>query len=166
MNTWKEFGTELKIKFKKPWKTPSFLGYFLLCVVIGGAAGVYISIYQYASTESYRIAFSLGTYYTAIMATAFADINLSKKFEEKSSFFIYSLLICVLGVILLIVTYLLGNNQSLWAFLPSGVGCLLALLMWIIANSVDENFTTSLEDAIRDTTNNKHGDNWEKQEII
>jgi len=166
MNTWKDFGTELKRKFKKPWNNPSFLGYFLVCAIFGGAAGVYISVYQYACTEPYKIAFSLGTYYAAIMAAAFADINLSKKIGEKSSFFIYSLLICVLGVVLLVATYLLGNKQTQWAFLPSGMGCILALILWVIAYAEHENFSVPLplEESIRDNTNNKHGANWDNNE--
>jgi membrane associated rhomboid family serine protease len=145
MNTWKDFKIEVRKKLITPWNNPPFLGYFLVCVIIGGAAGVYISIYEYASSsDNYKIAISLGTYYSAIMATAFADINLSKRIESKPSFFIYSLLICLFGAILLIATYLLTNCKfPQWAFLTSGLGCLLSLLLWIIANADNENLKSN-----------------------
>ena len=167
MNTWNFFAAEVKRKFTKPWSNPSFLGYFLVCVIIGGGAGVYISIYEYACTlESYRITLSVGTYYAAIMAAAFADINMSNKIESKSAFFIYSLLACIIGAILLLITYLLANSNHIFgAFVTSSVGCLLALSMWIIANSDNKHFETeSYGENIRDNSNNKHGNNWNDHE--
>jgi len=156
--SWAIFGNELTERLINPWKSETFIGYFIVCIMLIGTLGVSVTIYEYWGTdELYKIAFSLSTYSIAITASAFVDLNLSPKVKNKSSFFIYSLLVFLLCTALLIFTYMTKNNN---AFYYSVFGSIFAWLLWIIANSDNDSLKPSLDTIVHENVIN-HTKNWE-----
>ena len=154
--SWKTFGYEIKERLVQSLMNETFIGYFLVCIVFFGSLGVFISIFDYDLANAYKIAFSMGTYSIAITASAFVDLNLSKRIKQKSSFLIYSLFILGTCIALLVATYFTKSN---FAFVFSSIGCILSWIIWIIANSDNENLKCSFDESIYQNVKD-HSKNW------
>jgi len=155
------FFSEIHFRLTSPWN-PAFLGYFILIVIVFAGMGVGFSLINVAHSKDQDwiiVAQNLATYFMAILATAIVDLNISWYIENRVSFFIYSILCLVIGIVILYITY---STNSYWAFLPTALGCFLSWFTWILANSDnerlnDENFYNAMRGR------NNHGQNWEEQ---
>lgn len=155
----RSFFQEIGYRFSKPWNS-AFLGYFLLIVIVFAGFGVafsFLSAIKSPQNDGIIVAQNLGTYFMAILAASVIDLNISWEIENRVSFLIYSLLAFAVGVGILVCTYLIKSDL---AFIPAFLGCLLAWLIWIIANSTneklsDENFYNNMRGK------DKHGNNWD-----
>jgi len=156
----KNFSKELLDRFLAPW-TAIFFGY-LLIMVVGGGIGVLFTAYEVAqeknaSALSYKVAESLATFFVALAATSFIELNLCKELHNKKAFMTWSYILAFLSVGLLWLTYHLKNSNS---FYPSAIGTLLAVMMWVIANA--DNDKIIKEDDFFEQMQGKgnHGNNW------
>lgn len=137
----------------------AFTGYFILIVIIFAGLGVFVSIWSAINShenEDFRIAQNLATYFMAILASSIVDLNISWEIENRVSFLIYSILLFVVAVFILGLTYYIPSN---YAFIPAIFGCLLAWVIWVLANAYnerlnDQNFYNIMRGK------DVHGQNW------
>lgn len=132
------FIEELIEKFKLPWKHSAFNYYFFWIVLVFGSLGIIItSVIEINSQvpHYYNISQCIGTTFIALIAGSLVDLNLSLSFKNIPSLIINSIAFIGISVFLL---YLSFNIKSNWSFVPSVSGYLLALLIWILANSDNE----------------------------
>lgn len=158
---WKGFFKEIRERFKEPLSQPPFIGYFLLSIVVG-LLGVYFTLGNILTNsldDGHELGPSIATYFIAILATSFVDLNLSSKIKHRKSFLVFSLLILLVGIALLVFSNLINSD---WSIAPSIFGLFLAWFLWIIANSEDKKFQEeSFDAAIRnDAEMNGHGASW------
>ena len=152
------FTKEIGVRFLTPW-TSVFTGYLLIVVFSGGISVLFTildlhkegKIYQ----ENFKIAESLGTFFIAIIATAFIDLNLCNKVINKKAFGMWSYILAGFSVFLLWATYQLKDITS---FIPSLLGVIFALSVWVIANAYNskiifEDYKTSLDTTQDSLTN-------------
>jgi hypothetical protein len=157
---WKNLFEEIKTRFIQPWANPTFVGYFVVCILLIGTLGITLSFIEYSSKphELYKVALSIGSYFIAIISTSFVDLNLSQKIKNRSSFFIYSLLFLLLSIGLLLLLFAYRDNN---AFIFASIGCLLSWFIWIIANSDNENLKKSdLLTNVHDNVNKVLSEGW------
>jgi hypothetical protein len=158
---WKSFLLDLWSRLVTPWSKPPFFFFFVINIVICGSAGVLITLGHYWFISDYpllNIPKALSTYFIAILATSAADLNLKDNNFPKSSSLL-SYLILVIGIFLILLTFLFKSNA---AFITSGIGTILAYLVWIIANSKDSKFEEKTYDTVirEDSKRKKIGKNW------
>lgn len=131
---WKDFGDEIAERMQNPLIYPQFVGYFLLCIVLVGALGVHIRIWEFLiyNTAPFLIAREMSTYFIAILSVSIIDIFLSSKIRFKDAFFIYSLILLFIGIILVFLSTQLNPPIS---YLTAIVGVILSWILWWFANS-------------------------------
>lgn len=134
---WKELFTDLWQRFIKPFKYPTFVGYFLLIVVGVGAFGIFDPLvrnyyFHTLSEEEFVRTFSSAvyTYFVAIAATAVTDIVISP--HEKKSF---SMAFLLGGAVVIICALLSAGSAPKLAVVPSAIGYIVALLLWWLSNA-------------------------------
>lgn len=141
------FIQEVLHRLLSPWSWP-FAGYLVIVTFFGGL-GVFFTVYEVWVNEwcdSYKIAESLSTFFVAIVATSFIDLNLSEKLQNRLAFLIYSFIFSGASAVLLWLTY---NLKSTASFIPSSLGTLFSLGIWVIANAdnkklTEENFFSTM----------------------
>lgn len=154
------FTNEIKDRFLTPW-TSVFVGY-LFIVIAAGCFGVAFTAYEVYKSEmilkeNFKIAESLATFFIAIVATSYVDLNLCKKLQNKKAFTTWSVLVGGLCLGLLWITYQFKSNFSI---IPSLIGTLIALSMWIIANAdndkiiYEDDYYANVDDKKKTLTNN------------
>lgn len=155
----RNFFQEIFHRLTKPWNT-AFTGYFILIVIIFAGLGVFVSIWSAIDSpeiDGLRIAQNMATYFMAIIASSIVDLNISWEIENRVSFLIYSILLFVIAVFILGLTYYIPSN---YAFIPAILGCILAWLIWVLANAYndrlnDQNFYNIMRGR------GVHGQNWD-----
>lgn len=158
----KNFLQEIYHRLTRPWNS-AFLGYFILIVIVFAGFGVafsYFAAIKSPQDDGILVAQNLATYFMAILATAVIDLNISWEIQNRVSFFIYSILIFVVGLLILLWTYSLSTD---FAFVPAIIGCILAWVVWILANAFneklsDENFYNNMRGK------GNHGAEWDNQQ--
>lgn len=141
-------------------RSTAFYGYFILVVLMFAGFGIFFAWYDAFHSEPHqneKIAQNIATYFMAILATSIIDLNISWNLQNRLSFFIYSILFFVLGIGLLLLTYMVGGC---WSFFWSGLGAIVSWVVWIIANAdneklSDENFYNQMRGK-----SEGHGSNW------
>lgn len=157
--------------FKKPWKAPSFILYFIVMVIGFGGIGVFLSIYQLhyyrkivkeqleSTIDIIRsaIAQNMMTYAIAIIVPAalviFLHIIIPKaKHKISHSIITIAVLLCV--ILIVCFTYIKGS------FVVASISVFLSWVFWVIANSEnetlqDESYNTMIQKEVK-----KHGNNW------
>ena len=157
----KEFVAEFRDRLRTPWASPMFIGY-LVVMILGGCVGVGATVIDVIHSkkifeESFKIAESLATFFVAVAATALADMIYCETLGNKKAFQLWTAIAIGFCVFLLWLTY---EIKSRWSFFPSVAGTMLALLVWVIANSDNKNI--SEEDTYSKEMRGEgiHGNNW------
>jgi len=152
------FISEIQDRLQRPWSWP-FFGYLLIVMVLG-AIGVFFTWNDIASNnykESYKVAESLATFFIAIIAISFIDLNISPNLQNRLAFFIFSFIFYSIAVALLWWTFKCKSDVS---FLPASIGTAVSIIVWIIANADNDKLN---EQAFIDNLRGKdkgHGQNW------
>lgn len=156
----RNFIQEIGHRLARPWNS-AFLGYFILIVIIFAGFGVGFSFHSAWNSpvdDGVLVAQNLSTYAMAILATAVIDLNISWEIQNRVSFFLYSILIFVIGLSFLFWTY---SVQSDFAFIPAILISVIAWIVWILANAYNERLSDqNFFNAMRGK--GRHGDNWEE----
>jgi hypothetical protein len=131
---WKNFFDEIRSRLVSPFKYPQYIGYFIFCILIIGAMGVNIRVWDYFfnNGSSVSIAREMATYLIAILGSSILDLNLSQKIRNKDSFLIYSLILLLFGVFIVFLIAKLDNNISIIIAL---LGVFISWFVWWFANS-------------------------------
>ena len=131
---WKNFFDEIKSRLVSPFKYPQYIGYFVFCILIVGAMGVNIRVWDYFFNNGSAVAISreMATYLIAILGSSVLDLNLSQKIRNKDSFLIYSLILLLFGVFMVVLIAKLDNNISI---IIATIGVFISWFVWWFANS-------------------------------
>lgn len=152
----KDFLTEIKDRLRSPW-CPLFLGYLLLVFVIGGL-GVLLSIFDTIVHfgNAPEIIKNIGVFFIAIFISSIVDLNLAESTINKKAFLVWSTLLGFVSVTLLVLVYFIPTG---WSYVCAGLGVLISLFAWILANSDSDKFEESIY--INLSGKNKgHGEDW------
>lgn len=133
---WKEVGERI---VRPPWND-IFLGYIILFFAFTGSLGVYLTaweVYHNCADDAFKVAESIATFFVAVTAGSLVDLNLHRATKNVRAFLVWSSITMVISAALLVATYILKTNS---AFIPAGIGLVLSVLTWIVANSKDRKF--------------------------
>ncbi len=126
-----KFFEEVKNRFIKPWDQSAFIGYFILSIILSCIA-IMVPLVDISDRFSQAISSSMGTFFIASIVSSTIDLNLSFRTRNKASFSIYTILTLIVSIILFAFIFFL--NEA-WRLIPAIIGFLIALFVWIIANS-------------------------------
>lgn len=153
-------GKEIWFRIKLPFKPLSwaFLLYLFFFVIGYGGLGVWLTVYTYSGTEEHlsHIPPAIGTYFLALWATSFFDLNTSKDVINKKSIFNISIAGLGLAILFLFLAYENTLISYLWALL----GLIISIMYWIFVNSDNQSFYESFEEQVKGEAKQKHGKGW------
>lgn len=136
----------LKYRCKRPSKHFTFVAYFLVIIMLVGGSGVWapyilsVSIDIPPSSEILKI--SVGELYTLMVglcATSTVDLLFSRDSERYVSMFAIACLVIVVGLAFFSFLVISHDNRNHLALLCSGLGYVLSLFLWWIANGDNAN---------------------------
>ena len=109
---------------------------FFLKFILDGC--VYISIFCDFSEDKWErnITLSMSSYFFAIVSTEAVELLFVKDKYIRNAILLIAILTLAICVVLVIVSF---NVTLLWAFIVSGIGILLAWIVWWIANAENAN---------------------------
>jgi len=148
------FWSEVKRRLTDPWKESAFYGYFILTIFLALVA-ILTPLSDVSSGYTKAISASIGTFFLASIVSSTIDLNLSFSIINKASFSIYTIHALIISIALFALTFILANN---WRLIPSLIGLLFSLFIWVIANSDkdiynDEKHAKKMKESF-DRTNN------------
>lgn len=148
------FWNEVKRKLVDPWKESAFCGYFTLTIILAAIA-IITPLADVSSGYTQVITASISTFFVALIVSSTIDLNLSFNTINKASFSIYTILALIISIVLFALTFLLSD---FWRLVPSTVGFVISIIIWIIANSDkdivnDKKHAKKLEESIAKTNN-------------
>lgn len=138
LSKWKYLRNFLLDRLKSPARHPEFILYFILIIIGFGSIGVYISIFCDFSEDKWErnITLSMSSYFFAIVSTEAVELLFVKDKYIRNAILLIAILTLAICVVLVIVSF---NVTLLWAFIVSGIGILLAWIVWWIANAENAN---------------------------
>lgn len=150
MSNWKHFIKEIIERIKNPFNYPQYVGYFIFCILLVGAAGVHIKIFDLFTScgDNSQIWSEVGTYSIAILGASVLDLNLSEKLRNKDSILVWSLIVLTIGFVLLIL--IREVNSMSWLF--GSLGILISWFMWWFAHSDNPALTKDVNVTSSSTT--------------
>jgi hypothetical protein len=131
----KTFFAELTERFKMPWKHGAFRSYFFWIVILFGGFGIMITCYKEATKptpEIFNISRCIGTTFIAVIAASLVDLNLSFNIKNIPSLIINSIAFIAVSILLMYFSFSINSG---WSLVPSILGYILSLLIWILANA-------------------------------
>jgi hypothetical protein len=138
LSKWKLLGEFISERFRKPFKHPEFIFYFILIIVGFGSIGIFTSIFSEFTTnvKERNIINSMSSYFLAIVSTGAVELLFIKDKIIKNAVLLMSLAFLALCILFLLITF---NIDITSAFLISGLGIILAWFVWWIANAENAN---------------------------
>ncbi len=138
-NSWETLKNSLTKRLREPWQEPAFVFYFFGIICVAGGLGVWLPILIDVSKGSENLPGNLATYFVALLTTGCADILLTtdpnSEFKIKQrAFASLAVFVLILGIITSLCSLLLSKNWWV-AFILSGLGSLVSLFIWCIANA-------------------------------
>lgn len=152
---------ELFEQFKTPWKYNAFRLYFPILVIGFGCTDIWVSVYEYFTTQAvsphavsahavatqvanareiYPVTQNISGFFVALIAASTVDLWTSLAFRNMLSLAFLSFGIIGLATILYLVCYF---QHGPLGFFLSLVGAVLGLVVWIIANSAEDKWSDS-----------------------
>lgn len=157
------FINELKERFSIPFKpfNYAYFGYLFGILIGFGGLGIWVSIYQDINSSNSiwsTVPTSISTYFIALLASSFIDLNVLPNAINRVSMLIYSVIFLGLGFLLF---WLSINISSNFSFIPAILGFVFAILTWHLANCDSDKFNDeSFNAKIRAEAKQTHGSNW------
>lgn len=141
-NHWRHLKKSLLDRTLRPWQHPSFVLYFLVAVVLIGAAGIWLEVHKLlfgavdcASGSALRTA--LITFFPALAGSACMQIVLAED-EQKSMRAVAICLLTVLTAVALCISpATVRETAAIWI---AATCSLIALWTWWIANALQTDF--------------------------
>ena len=147
---WIALGLELGKRLKEPLQQPPFVFYFLLALTLG-ALGVWAALAEgliaHWEEDTPKLFFrALWTFFPAIGSLACIQVIIVED-DQKSLRALFSLLLVAFLLLAIISRTVYPHNATL-AFAVTGIGTVLAVLIWWLANGDHDSFkdTTDPED--------------------
>lgn len=159
------FFNEIKGRYSIPFRPINYAYFgYLIGILIGfGGLGIWVSIYQeFTSVDRFwsTVPTAMSTYFIALLASSFIDLNVLPNTINRVSMLIYSVIFLGLGFLLFWLSNVMATK---YAFIPAILGVLFALLTWHIANCDSDKFSDESYNAtIRSGAKGTHGQNWGK----
>lgn len=156
--------SEVRTRILLPWKpfNWNFFGYLFGVIILIGGLGVWVSFYMAFKSpmdDGHTAAISLATFFIALWATSYLDINFLTDVENKIGFLLFNFLFFAFAIFLMWLVYELGSSN--WSFLPASIGFLLSMIIWYVANADNEKFDEkTYNEKLRSESKKKHGNNW------
>lgn len=145
---------ELCHRLKKPW-CYSFTLYFIFVVVVLGGTGIWLPFFKAEPFSMEEFAINIITYSCALIVPAAVNIFVTIKDYRN----IVSLVIITL-VLVASVIFCVGFSVFKDALWSSIICCILSLILWVIANSDNEQLRDdSFRQSVKDKSE-KLASNW------
>ena len=139
----------------------TLLGYLLIVFIMGGLGIIFnLVVNNLNITGVPEISKNIGVFFIAILISATVDLNLTESIVNRKSFLIWSVLTAFVSVILL---FLIFTTQNTWSYLFAGIGVVIAIIVWVLANSDSDKFNESIYNNLSGK-NKGHGASWDKAE--
>jgi hypothetical protein len=124
-------GNEIKTLFQTPFKPFNFpfFAYLLGVIILFGGAGIWVAIYesyQSIADDKHLIAYNMATFFMAIWASAYIDLDLLESIQNKLSL---KIIMTVLFLIIVSLFFLTFQFKSSLAFIPATIGFLISIII-------------------------------------
>ena len=138
--------SELYHRFKKPWCN-SFALYLIFVVGVLGGTGIWLPLFKKGPFSIEEFAINIITYSCALIVPAAVNIFVTIKNYKNIVSLVIITLVLVASVIFCVAYSVF--NDALWT---SIICCVLSLILWVIANSDNEQL---LDDSFRQDIKDK-----------
>lgn len=139
---WKDV---IRARFLFGFQHPAFVLYLVFVIILIGANGIIISYMlenQTFEASNRHIAFnhksvvlSIGSYFVALLASASVDLVLTKEPQNRTITVMLGIASLFLGLALMLLSIQIVNWCVNFGYAISIIGVILALSVWLIANS-------------------------------
>lgn len=152
---------ELLNRFKNPWHKKSFVLYFILVIVLLSGLGWIFQLFFHFHEENLwqNVIENMMTYSISLLAPAFISILL-KYFHESN----YKVSLIIITVFLLVTEgFIISfsyDGISIGSIICVGISVLVALFLWVVANSDNALLDDEAYDENIYKKVNEHGKNW------
>lgn len=138
LSKWKLLGEFISDRFRKPFKHPEFIIYFVLIIVGFGSIGIFSSIFSEftVNVKERNIILSMSSYFLAIVSTGAVELLFIEDKIIKNAIRLLAIAFLALCILFLFIAFKVGITP---AFVISSLGIVLAWFVWWIANAVNAN---------------------------
>lgn len=146
--------------FLKPWKSGSFIAYFVIVIVLISGCGVILSLVQSKFKVDSSVVGNLFTYSVALLVPIIIRIiQMIMRFDKKVSMILTIVVVAIIEILLMIW---IGFNNT--AILPAIISTIIAWFFWVVVNSDNDYlFDDAFDKILKKDIAKKHGQAWDKE---
>ena len=146
--------------FLKPWKSGSFIAYFVIVIVLISGCGVILSLVQSKFKVDSSVVGNLFTYSVALLVPIIIRIiQMIMRFDKKVSMILTIVVVAIIEILLMIW---IGFNNT--AILPAIISTIITWFFWVVVNSDNDYlFDDAFDKILKKDIAKKHGQAWDKE---
>lgn len=140
MSRWFDFRYEIKSRVNEPFSFPSFIFYFILCIVGIAGFGHYIEVYNellFDTGSASALIKSLTTFCITLSSVAFIDVLIKRKKDEISKDLIMFFTLFFFIIMTISISMMLHLKNYYFLCTPYS----LSILFWWLINAKDYDLT-------------------------
>lgn len=141
VSKWNELKAFFLTRLKSPLEHPEYILYFLAIVIGAGGVGIWVGIaerLEIGEGHDILIIQSISAFSVAVIATGSIELFFVNNKYIKTTLFIISFCFIALSIVSYLISTKMTGNTGYYLAIPT---CLLALLIWWVANADNANLT-------------------------
>lgn len=138
---WQYLRKELIERTIQPWGSVTFVLYFFMAIVMFGALGVWIEVYQFLTSskpDAARIIVAMITFFSALIGTSAAQLAYDAFDEPNKIMLAFALIVLVFFSGFAVLLSRLGSTNAV--FVLNFICSICAVWVWWIANAKTKTF--------------------------
>ncbi|WP_282085281.1 hypothetical protein [Aquimarina algiphila] len=141
VSKWSELKDFFLVRLSSPLEHPEYILYFLAIVIGAGGIGIWVGIaerFDIGEAHDTLIIQSISAFSVAVIATGSIELFFVKNKYIKTTLFIISFCFIALSIVSYLISTKMSGSNGYYLAVPT---CILALLVWWIANADNSNLT-------------------------
>lgn len=146
--------------FLKPWKSGSFIAYFVIVIVLISGCGVILALVQSKFKVDSSVVSNLFTYSVALLVPIIIRIiQMIMRFDKKFSLILTMVVVATIEILLILWV---GFNNT--ALTPAIISTIIAWFFWVVVNSDNDYlFDDAFDKILKKDIAKKHGQAWDNE---
>lgn len=146
--------------FLKPWKSGSFIAYFVIVIVLISGCGVILALVQSNFKVNSSVVSNLFTYSVALLVPIIIRIiQMIMRFDKKFSLILTMVVVATIEILLILWV---GFNNT--ALTPAIISTIIAWFFWVVVNfDNDYLFDDAFDKILKKDIAKKHGQAWDNE---
>lgn len=146
--------------FLKPWKSGSFIAYFVIVIVLISGCGVILALVQNKFKVDSSVVSNLFTYSVALLVPIIIRIiQMIMRFDKKFSLILTMVVVATIEILLILWV---GFNNT--ALTPAIISTIIAWFFGVVVNSDNDYlFDDAFDKILKKDIAKKHGQAWDNE---